>query len=813
MDLLKDPLNRKLFSLSDNVGSDAVKSVRVIAESFNFEVKKVKTNSKGERFYKAIDKGFVLSDEIDVKPVVFSHWKEKRQKQVDNWQAFKVDFAKVKLGERLDRSKSLPALSDDFKYASLSTRARTLPLPVQPRYTMVTAENADIFVDWLRQQAEVAVDIETYGDCKNGGLNHIFGSIRLIQFASAESIWVVEQNDFELVRDAVKQLLENSKQRKIGHNFMFDLRFLRKEFGVNAQNCADTMLGSRCLLGDMGAAKITSHSLGQACENFLGVEVDKKEQRSDWGDTLTTKQLEYAAKDPWLTFILYKRLEALTKQPSLILLPFPDMMAWEAWEVENRFLFAAQQMEDTGYKIDLEALAFAKQQYTVVRDELLTKWDAPYLPTQKAKLQAYLNDKYGLSLKSLGKATAAENGHIPEIKLMQQICACDAILHQLGAIESQVERNQGRVKPVFKVMTGTGRTASGATKIDGSLINLQSLAARVNPVLKPKALKDLAALYSRIEKVNLTQDQNFGYDKLQPLSGFVGAELKNGKWKFKTSDIFEAFALPALKSVFKTHLIIDLPASHGRISAELGNDANALAAYTDDSIDLHCNTAAAVGRAVFPDQELSADWIQANKKSDQLAKGLRDTAKNTYYGWLNGAGVSTIQRQIKSNLQINADRSACQKALEGLQEVFEGTTAYAKAKLKELEENQFIVNGVVCGWMEFAGTYLCWRLGSVGGDLRVPATKAFAGIWSRAESLLMKRSCCRIAEKFDSMREWGARLQNFIHDEINAEIGNLEAAAFAHEVVREEFGKICPRTVVGFDPLDKCYPLENWSQK
>ncbi len=59
----------------------------------------------------------------------------------------------------------------------------------------------------------------------------------------------------------------------------------------------------------------------------------------------------------------------------------------------------------------------------------------------------------------------------------------------------------------------------------------------------------------------------------------------------------------------------------------------------------------------------------------------------------------------------------------------------------------------------------------------------------------------------------GAKLQNFIHDEINALIGCKEAALFAHDVVHEEFGRICSRTIGGFDPLEKCYPLDNWSQK
>jgi hypothetical protein len=758
-----NPLNLKLFpGLPDKETKRPIKAIKALANLFNFTVREHSQNHRGKRSYIAEDSGFTLSDTfddvVDVKPQIFEYWREKRNKSVEDWKAFKRDIYKVKLGKQLDNSSKLPKLSDAFKYSKLSTRAKTLPLPKQPAYKLVDSSNVSEFTQWLIKVSEVAVDTETYSSSKLRGLDPINGFIRLVQLADDKSIWMIERNNFDLARQGLIDLLTNSSQRKIFHNAMFDLRFLRKEFDVLVKNCADTMLGSRCLLGDMGAAQITKHSLGQACENFLGIEVDKAEQSSDWGGTLTTEQLDYAAKDPWLTFVLYKRLEALTKQPSMLLLPFPEMMAWDAWEVENSFLFAAQQMENTGYEIDAELFASTKAQYQAVRDELVAKWDAPYLPTQKGKLQQFINEKYGLSLKSLGKAIAAENSDISEIKLMQQICACNAILTTLTAIEAQVEINQGRVKPVFKVVSGTGRTSSGATKINKALINLQSLAARVNPVLKE-------------------------------------------------------FNLPALKALFKTNLIIDLPASHGRISAELGNDINALAAYMDDSIDMHCQTASAVAKAVFPDAGYTSDWIQTNKKNDQTAKGLRDTAKNTYYGWLNGAGVSTIQRQIKSNLQILADKFACQKALEGLQEVFAGTTAYAKGKLKELEENQFIVNGVVCGWMEFAGTYLCWKLGVVGGDLKVPATKAFAGIWSRTESILMKKAGSRIAAKFDEMKDWDASLQNFIHDEYTAEIGCNEAALFAHEVIKEEFGKVCPRTISGFDKLEKCYPLQNWSQK
>lgn len=759
-ELFLEPTNKNIFQLSTlKVEKEPIGAIKEIASFFNITLKQTRKN-KGERFYKSQNAGFIVGTE-DYSPTIFQHLEKVNGEKVLRWKEYKAELLLIELGLKLDNTltESLPTLNFNYKYSQLATRSLSAyRLPEMPVVNFSSESNLKEFKEWLSKVKTCAIDVETYSDSKLGGLDHINGSVRLLQLSDTKTVWVIERSYFTLIEQSVKAFLTNPHQRKVGHNIMFDLRFLRKEFGVIPKNCSDTMLGSRCLLGDMGAAKITSHSLEYCALNYLGVTLDKSEQKSDWGvDNLSSEQMTYAAMDAWVTVHLYHRLVRLTKRPSLLLLPMPKNLAWKAWEVENRFLFAAQQMEATGYKIDVIKLSEAKQQYQTLLDELQTNWSAPMLPTQKQKLKEYLNEKYSVNLKSLNKATAAENLHIPEILLMQQICATQALLLCLTAIEEQVNLTNGYVKPVFKTLSGTGRTSSGATKINKALINLQSLAARVNPILK-------------------------------------------------------GFNLTLIKSLFLTDLIIDLPASHGRISAELGNDEAALEAYMDDTKDLHCATASAVAQAVFPDKNYTAEWLQQNKK-EGTAKGLRDTAKNTYYGWLNGAGTLTIQRQIKSNLQIDADKSACQKALEGLQNVFSGTTEFAKKKLEELEKNKFVVNGWWCGFYEFAGTYLCWKLGKVGESIKVPATKAFAGIWSRTESILMKTACYKIAERFEAENRWNSRLQNFIHDEINCTIGNDEAAQFAYETVREEFGKVCTRTIVGFDAFKKCYPLNNWSDK
>ena len=784
-----DLANYSLFNLPKNSDLDEktrTDALSKIAKNFGFRFAKKSKKVQGKSVSVRVLEDFDVADERDgqsIKAKVFKHWFERYSTKIAAWDTLQTDIKLVQAGKMLDSIESSMLFGSNpndsrFKYTQLSTRAKTLTSPGNPPKWQWAHKSPKEFKAWLKSAPSLAVDIETYSSDptdKMGGLNHETGSIALVQFADNDHIWMTTPDDLKTqFRRDFRLMMARRTQRKVGHNFTFDLRFLAHQGLVGEiRNVADTMLGSRCLCGDLGAAQLAKHSLEMACLNFLGIRISKDEQKSDWSGTLTESQLNYAALDPWYTFQLDKRLQELCAKPSLIGLPMPEMMALKHWETRNATLPAFISMGLTGYVIN-ENKTIIEEQRKAKLIELKAEWEAlcpDIKPTQTRKLLEYVNRKYGLKLASLNKQNVVGDARVQELELRQTIGAIEKELDICAKVVAVGQRHS----PVITACSGTGRTSSGATKVNKKFFNMQSLPARVNPAIP------------------------------------------------------ESFGFLPLKAMFNTDCVIDLPASHGRISAELAQDDYAIAAYTDDSVDMHCDTAAIIGQiALAPDDAVRfvSGYIKEQNKNPKtadgrIAKGLRDTAKNTYYGWLNGAGASRIKDQIQNNLGIEVSRDKCQIALDGMQKNFSKTVEYAKSILSQLEDpaHQFVINGKVVAYMEFAGVYLCWSLGVVGTDIKIPATKAFASIWSCTESLLMNKAITNIHETFEANPQWGARLQNFIHDEINIEYKDIEAAKYAYESVKKYFAEICPLTISGFDKFEKCVfkknekPITNWADK
>ncbi|MGH9802957.1 MAG: ribonuclease D [Blastocatellia bacterium] len=100
---------------------------------------------------------------------------------------------------------------------------------------------------------------------------------------------------------ALRLPLELSLTTKVIHNASYDAVRMARHFGIFTSPIFDTMLAAR----RSGEKKC---SLKAQVETHLGFEMDKTEQRSDWGRRpLTREQLEYAALDASCTLLLYER--------------------------------------------------------------------------------------------------------------------------------------------------------------------------------------------------------------------------------------------------------------------------------------------------------------------------------------------------------------------------------------------------------------------------------------------------------------------------------------------------------------------------
>jgi DNA polymerase-1 len=157
----------------------------------------------------------------------------------------------------------------------------------------------------------VAVDLETYGTPASNALDPVAGHIRLVSYkAPGEETRVVDL--LGEGTDAAYLLLRLTQFPLLAHNAMFDLSFMlaRACWPVNRVYCT-SVLARLTLAGERGSAfgVFNRPSLENCAKFFLGRQIDKGEQVSDWGKpTLTQEQLDYAAADVEILPVLFKSL-------------------------------------------------------------------------------------------------------------------------------------------------------------------------------------------------------------------------------------------------------------------------------------------------------------------------------------------------------------------------------------------------------------------------------------------------------------------------------------------------------------------------
>ena len=190
----------------------------------------------------------------------------------------------------------------------------------------------------------VAIDTETTG------LDTLVDQLRLIQVAIPNhpviiiDLWQIPEHD----REPLRQLLVGPAI-KILHNAKFDLKFLKHaDLPIHAP-FFDTMLASQLLDAGLRSRR---HGLADLTGHFLGVQLDKDEQASDWSqDPLTPEQLAYAAKD---VAVLFPLRDALLSQLETAGLMDVAQLEWDC-------LSAVAEMEFTGVGADRQKLDALRQ--------------------------------------------------------------------------------------------------------------------------------------------------------------------------------------------------------------------------------------------------------------------------------------------------------------------------------------------------------------------------------------------------------------------------------------------------------------------
>jgi len=107
-------------------------------------------------------------------------------------------------------------------------------------------------------------------------------------------------------------VLADPRVEKVLHGADYDVRILRRDFGLSLGRLFDTMIAAR-LTGE------TALGLVALLQKFLGIEHDKSQQRADWSRRpLTPAMIAYAALDTRhleeLAALLTERLEAVGRR-------------------------------------------------------------------------------------------------------------------------------------------------------------------------------------------------------------------------------------------------------------------------------------------------------------------------------------------------------------------------------------------------------------------------------------------------------------------------------------------------------------------
>lgn len=162
----------------------------------------------------------------------------------------------------------------------------------------------------LKFGSVVAVDTETMG------LNPYRDRLCLVQLSggdgNAHLVQIIPQALGGKGADCpnLKAVLDDQQTTKLFHYARFDIAALYKGLGVLPTPVICTKIASKLV-----RTYTDRHGLKELCRDFLGVDISKQQQSSDWGaPNLTPEQLAYAASDVLHLHALWSKLQLLLKR-------------------------------------------------------------------------------------------------------------------------------------------------------------------------------------------------------------------------------------------------------------------------------------------------------------------------------------------------------------------------------------------------------------------------------------------------------------------------------------------------------------------
>ena len=143
-------------------------------------------------------------------------------------------------------------------------------------------------------------------DCEFMGLNVERDRLCLVQISNGKNdAHIIQLNKEKYNAPNLKKILTNNDINKTFHYARSDLQFIKKYLEIDVKNIHCTKIMSK-----LARTFSDKHGLKDLIKEFIGVDVSKQLQTSDFGGELTDKQLRYCAND---VIYLHKIFEGLEK--------------------------------------------------------------------------------------------------------------------------------------------------------------------------------------------------------------------------------------------------------------------------------------------------------------------------------------------------------------------------------------------------------------------------------------------------------------------------------------------------------------------
>ena len=154
--------------------------------------------------------------------------------------------------------------------------------------------------------AEIQLGDKIAIDCEFMGLDLNRDRLCLVQISTGKNdahIIKLDKNKYN--SPILKKILSNKKIKKIFHFARADCAFIKRYLDVKVENVECTKIMSK-----IGRSYSDKHGLKDLIKEFVGIDVSKQLQNSDFGGDLSEKQLNYCAND---VVYLHKIFESLIK--------------------------------------------------------------------------------------------------------------------------------------------------------------------------------------------------------------------------------------------------------------------------------------------------------------------------------------------------------------------------------------------------------------------------------------------------------------------------------------------------------------------